>query len=133
MCNDSPKRPSISDVFGADYIAPDLKILQNLNVLIEKNYKHQKAPDYYCNCLNISLKRLNRLVDLYHQRTVYQHIQYRVFMEAERLLRHTTLTAREISFELGLCDQAYLCRKFKRITGMTPIEFRKKYQVLVLV
>lgn len=133
MCNDSPKRPSVQDVFGTDYVAPDLKILQKLNVLIEDNYKEQKASAYYCDCLNISLKRLDRLVDLYHHRTVYNHIQYRVFIEAERLLRHTTLTVREITFELGWYDQSYFARKFKRITGLTPTAFRKEEQVLVKV
>ncbi len=44
---------------------------------------------------------------------------------AKRLLVSTTQTLKEISFQLGYCDQFYFSSEFRRVTGMSPRETRR--------
>ncbi len=51
---------------------------------------------------------------------------YRVKIEkAKELLKKTDLTVREISETLGFSGPSYLAKKFKEISGISPVQFRK--------
>ncbi|MDR3115802.1 MAG: helix-turn-helix domain-containing protein [Treponema sp.] len=51
--------------------------------------------------------------------------RYRVFRAAE-LLRQTDETIQEIAVQCGFQDHAYFCRVFKKITGCSPGQLRKR-------
>ena len=42
-------------------------------------------------------------------------------------LQNTELTLDEICEKIGYCDSGYLCRIFKKKTGMSPKEYRRLY------
>jgi len=46
---------------------------------------------------------------------------------AAMMLQHTHMTAKEISFSLGFCNQYYFSRCFKRIINLSPREFKKRW------
>jgi AraC-like DNA-binding protein len=113
--------------FAGGFIPPDQRMVNELCMLIEKHFKDHHNPVYYSKQLHISLKRLNRLTNDYHQKTVYELLQHRLHHEAELLLKHTTLSAKQVAFELGVCDPAHFSKCFKKITGISPGEYRKQY------
>ena len=47
--------------------------------------------------------------------------------EAKRLLRYTDKTATMIGSYLGFSSQSHFSRVFRKYTGQTPAEYRKKY------
>ncbi|NUP49346.1 MAG: AraC family transcriptional regulator [Catenulispora sp.] len=47
-------------------------------------------------------------------------------LEAKRLLAGTDLTVRQVSEQTGFADPSYFCRFFRRETGLTPGEFRRR-------
>ena len=47
-------------------------------------------------------------------------------LEAKRLLAGTDLTIRQVSDQTGFADPAYFCRFFRRETGLSPGEFRRR-------
>lgn len=49
--------------------------------------------------------------------------------DAKRRLERTEVSADDISWEVGYEDPAFFRRLFKRITGMTPGAYRKRFQV----
>jgi AraC-like DNA-binding protein len=112
-------------IFTEGYVPADLKLLNQLKVLLEKNFKESRNPEHYASQLNISLKRLNRLTQHYCRQSVYQLLQDRIHQEAELLLKHTTLSVKEIANELGVCDPAHFNKCFKQRTGYSPGEYRK--------
>ena len=109
-----------------NYIPPDRKMINRLEVLIETNFRKQRDLNFYCDALGITLRRLNKVTEFYFNKTLYQLLQDRIHNEAVFLLSQTTMTAREICFELGVCDPAYFTRCFKQIEGVGPREFRKQ-------
>ena len=47
--------------------------------------------------------------------------------EAKRMLRRTRLSATEISRRVGIGDQSYFSKIFKRHTGLNPTEYRARH------
>jgi AraC-like DNA-binding protein len=58
--------------------------------------------------------------------TPKQLIDKQLLLEIKTLLYSSDFTITEIAFQLNLPDQSYLCRYFKRQTGISPTEYRKK-------
>jgi two-component system response regulator YesN len=52
-------------------------------------------------------------------------IQYRMF-KAKELLLQTAMQVQEIAHQIGYTDIAYFTRVFRRVTGLTPGNFRSK-------
>ncbi len=52
-------------------------------------------------------------------------MEYRVEM-AQRLLRQTDVSVLDIANETGFSSSAYFAKIFKRTTGMTPVQYRKR-------
>jgi len=59
-------------------------------------------------------------------------IDSRIALEIKRLLMGNEMTISEIAYSLGFYELSYFSRFFRRLEGMSPIEFReridKKYQ-----
>ena len=98
--------------------------IKNFEVLLEQNFKTEKAPFFYASQLNITLKHLNRICNEMLQRTTTEVITARIILEAKRMLMDKKFTVNEIATELGFDDYSYFTRLFKKHTGMTPTDFR---------
>ena len=48
---------------------------------------------------------------------------------AEELLKHSNLSIKEIAYELGYCHQFHFSNEFRRISGISPDTFRKKFLI----
>ena len=65
------------------------------------------------------------MTTFYFKKTLYELLQDRIHREAVFLLSQTTLTAKEICYELGVCDPGHFTRSFKLVEGVRVREFRK--------
>lgn len=52
-----------------------------------------------------------------------------VVAEIKVMLRYTDLTVQQIAYHLDISSESFLCRFFLRMTGFTPLEYRKKHAV----
>jgi len=101
--------------------------LETLERLINIHFYKEKFPKFYADQLNISTKHLNRVVKQTIQKTTSQLISERIILEAKRLMAHSSGNLANIAYTLEFSDYAYFSKFFKSKTGMTPLEFRKKY------
>lgn len=92
--------------------------------LIDASFKEKKLVSHYASVLNITANYLNILCKKHLKIAATQLIQQRIILEAKRLLKSTTLSVKEIAFELGFADHAYFSNFFKTQTGTTPTDFR---------
>ena len=76
----------------------------------------------------ISANYLSRLVKRFTGRSVGAWIDIVRIQRAKRLLASTSLSIIDIAASVGVEDQSYFARLFKKETGMTPSAFRKKMQ-----
>lgn len=61
--------------------------------------------------------------------TIVSYANIQKVRETKSLLTFTKLTMAEISETLAFTDQSYFTRCFKKVEGVTPREYRKKYHV----
>jgi AraC-like DNA-binding protein len=99
-------------------------LLQKLERLIDLHYKEHKPVAFYAEQLHVTTKHLNDICKSSLNRTTKELIQYRILLEAQRLLVHAELTSSQIAAELGYFDNTYFFRFFKKHIGCTPEQFR---------
>jgi two-component system response regulator YesN len=73
---------------------------------------------------SVSPAYLSRLFTEYLKDTFTGHITELRIREAERLLRESTFSVKEVAFAVGYQDPNYFSKAFRRITGVLPTEFR---------
>ena len=101
------------------------QIVQQYKDLIKTHFKGLKRPAAYAALLNISVSHLNDTVKTLTGYSATFLLQQEVIGEAQRQLRYTTRTGKEIAFDLGYSDQKYFIRLFSKVTGRSPSVFRK--------
>jgi AraC-like DNA-binding protein len=107
---------------GADL---DYTIL--LRDLLDKNFSKIKSVSGYAELMNVSEKRLTKATTSTLDKTPKVLIDERVLLEAKRLLVHTTLTIKEIGFQLGFDEPTNFIKYFRKHLNKTPIEFRETH------
>lgn len=107
-------------------ISPDLneKRIYHFLLLLENHYTTEKKVDFYAEKLSLSPKRLNQILKQKLGKTINQILQERLLIEAKHLLFIGKDNIKEISFSLGFQDSSYFSRFFKKMTALSPEEFR---------
>lgn len=93
--------------------------------LIEQHFKSKKMPNDYAKLLFISPNYLNKICKEETGQTAGDLIRKRIIMEAQRLLKYTHYSIKEIADKLGFDNTAYFITFFKKQTHTTPEQFRK--------
>lgn len=96
--------------------------------LTKENFKTWKQASQYASALSISTSHLNDTVKSVTGSPISSHIQEASIIEAKRLLYFTEMTVKEIAYEVGYNEPVYFGKLFKKITKLTPLEFRNKFR-----
>ncbi len=102
-----------------------IDIIRRFNFLVDMHYKTKRKVSDYAEMLFKSPKTLSNLFSIYNQKSPQQIILERIALEAKRLINFTDKQNQEIAFELGFNDPAHFSRFFKKMTQMTPSEYRE--------
>ena len=85
--------------------------------------KHLVAE--YAELLHVSPNHLNKTVKQITGRSPIKWIDEAIVLEAKVLLYQTDLSISSIAAELGIADQSYFSRLFKKYELLTPLQFRQ--------
>lgn len=96
-------------------------------IYLNNNVKKKIALSDVSDSVGISCQYLNRLFKQILGCTIIEYINRRKIKIAKELIVASTLTFREVSFEIGLDNPYYFSRLFKKEEGLTPSEYRKRY------
>ncbi len=104
-----------------------LASLRQFRALIETRYLEHWSVQSFAQEMGISETSLNRLCRRLVGTTAFDLIQQRLALEARRKLVYSTNSVHSIAAELGFKDAAYFCRFFRRRSGASPHDFRRRH------
>jgi AraC-like DNA-binding protein len=102
------------------------KTIEGFLGLVDDFYSENLPVSFYAEKLNITTTYLSRLVNEIYDKSVSEFINERVVLEAKRIIRLSSKSIKEISFELGFEDPSYFSRFFKKHVRLTPVQYRKE-------
>jgi len=94
--------------------------------LVQMHYKEQRGLEFYADKMCITSKHLSRVFRETGNKPANDLIDDRVSLEAKALLKSTNMTIQQISDELNFPSQSFFGKYFKRVTGMSPKEYKAK-------
>lgn len=110
--------------FPDDTITSDKGLVKAFQEKIEENFRELHEVGDYAGILHISAGHLSEVIKVQSGRPAIKHIHERRVLEAKRMLFHTSISLKEIAFDLGFAEDSYFNRFFKRETGTTPAQYR---------
>ncbi|MFE7086451.1 helix-turn-helix domain-containing protein [Sphingobacterium spiritivorum] len=96
----------------------------NFKELVYKHYQEHKIILFYAAKLSVSENYLHRCVSETIGESPKEWINKVSILQSQLLLQDLTKSISEIAFELNYGDPSYFGRLFKKITGITPSEYR---------
>lgn len=95
-----------------------------LDMVFDREHPIDSVAGYAAE-IGISANHLNRSVKTLTSRSAMEWINISRISRAMELLRHEEIPIIDIAFKVGLEDQSYFARFFRKETGMTPSDYRK--------
>lgn len=100
-------------------------LLRKFKKLVEEKFTIWHQSSQYAGALHITPDHLNRTIKSLTGKTAKEHLQNRLVIAAKRMLYFSTLSQKEIAYELGFSEPSNFSAFFKNCTGISPTEFRK--------
>jgi AraC family transcriptional regulator, transcriptional activator of pobA len=92
--------------------------------LIQKHYPEYHSVTFYAQKLHVHPNTLNSLCKRHLLQAAKSTIALKLITEAGSLLNNTTLSVKEVAYELGFQSASHFFRFFKRHTGNSPLQYR---------
>lgn len=92
--------------------------------LVQDHFRSERFLDFYAKKMEVTPKHLSRTVKSQTGYTAVEWIERFVILEAKVLLKSSNLNIQQIADELNFPSQSFFGKYFKKLTGMSPKEFR---------
>ena len=92
--------------------------------LLLAHYKESREVGFYADKLCLTPKYLSAVIKDLTGKSAFEWINDYVTLEAKALLKSTNMTIQQISDELNFANQSFFGKYFKRLTGVSPKEYR---------
>ncbi len=94
--------------------------------LLSDHYKKERSVNFYAQRLCITPKYLTTTIKRISGKPVSDWIDHFVLLEAQSLLKYTNMSIQEISYRLNFPNQSFFGCYFKRLTGMSPSQYKTR-------
>ncbi len=94
--------------------------------LLSQHYRSERSVGFYARRLCITPKYLTTLIKRVSGRSVSEWIDHYVILEAKTLLKYSHMSVQEIAYYLNFSNQSFFGSYFKRITGLSPTQYKEK-------
>ncbi len=102
------------------------EVWERFRELLKQHYKAERQVAFYADRLCLTPKYLSRIIREISGRSVSEWIDYYIIMESKALLRSTDMTIQQLSMQMNFASQALFGKFFKRVTGLSPKEYRRR-------
>lgn len=120
------KSQSPFQIFKGQKIHEDEDIIK-VQEFIENNYQEKISVDELCNKFNIGRRTFERRFKKATNNSIVEYMQRVKIEAAKRQLESGRKTVSEVMYEVGYTDTKAFRDLFKKITSMSPVDYRSKY------
>ncbi len=106
-----------------EVVNSNLSKFVEFKLMVETHLTDQPSISTLAEKLALTPNGLYRLVKEYAGTSPKDFFTHRLMMEAQRKLRYSNLSVKELAYELGFNDPDYFSRLFKKNTGKSVSEF----------
>ena len=92
--------------------------------LLGEHFRDERSVGFYARQLCITPKYLTTLIKRISGQSVSEWIDNYVILEANTLLKYSTMSIQEIAYYLNFPNQSFFGSYFKRNTGMSPSQYK---------
>lgn len=96
------------------------------NMLI-RNYRREHMVSFYADKLFVTPRHLSMVIKNQSGKTASELIESFIVKDARGLLERNKLSIAQIADKLNFSDQVHFGKYFKRITGLSPKNFRNRF------
>jgi transcriptional regulator GlxA family with amidase domain len=108
------------------------EIVRAAQVYIEKNLQKKISVEYLSSKFAVGRRNFNRRFMKATGNTPVEYAQRVKIESAKKALETSRKTINEIMYDVGYSDVKAFRELFRRVTGMTPLEYRDKYKKVPL-
>lgn len=102
------------------------RMMSDFNSLVSRYHKKHREVAYYADMLSITPDYLNKLVKSQWKMSAKEYIDWQTVMAIKEYLTATDMPVKKIAINMHYDDSSYMCRFFRKMTGMSPTEFREQ-------
>ena len=106
-----------------DIVNTNLSKFVEFKLIVETHLTEQPSINTIAGKLALTTNSLYRLVKEYSGTSPKDYFTNRLMIEAQRKLRYSNLSVKELAYELGFNDPDYFSRLFKKSTGKSVSDF----------
>ena len=114
----------------ATILNTNLSKFVEFKLMVETHLTEQPSINTIAEKLALTTNSLYRLVKEYSGTSPKDFFTNRLMIEAQRKLRYSNLSVKELAYELGFNDPDYFSRLFKKSTGKSVTQFVESIQDL---
>lgn len=101
--------------------------VKNAQEYIELNYKDKITVDELCDLFGVGRRTFERRFKKATSNTIVEYIQRVKIEAAKKELEQGRKTVNEVMYDVGYTDTKAFRDVFKKIAGLSPIDYRNKY------
>ena len=105
----------------------DDEAVKKAQEFIEKNYEEKITIEQLTSMLALSRRNLERRFKKATSNTVTEYMQRVKIEAAKKSFENSRKNINEVMYEVGYSDTKAFRTTFRKITGLSPIEYRRKY------
>jgi transcriptional regulator GlxA family with amidase domain len=103
------------------------ELIKEAQQIIENNYPEKITVEELANELALSRRTLERRFKKATSNTIVEYIQRVKVEAAKQELETSRKNVNEVMYEVGYSDTKSFRSVFKKVTGLSPVDYRKKY------
>lgn len=105
------------------------EVMNRFLTLVKNNYKEERTVEFYADKMNMNAKYMTTLIKKVSGKSAMQWIQEYVILDAKTQLSSSMNSIKQISYDLNFPTPSFFGRYFKRVTGMSPLDYRRSVRI----
>jgi AraC-like DNA-binding protein len=110
----------------------DIEKMREVTEYIDRNYRDQITIGVLCSIVSLSRSTLQRHFFACYKLSVYDYIRKCRMEKAKELLSLHEFSIRDIGIQAGYNARSAFTHAFTKYAGMSPIQFSKKYPLILI-